>query len=91
MYVRVAESVQTRLPNNVWTQTKILCPNNVIYATLSQVTCFFEGFGAKYGKKQCFMVKKCTITWYILEIQGVQGNEFAKFAITRQNDAFVAN
>ena len=84
MYVRVAESVQTRLPNNVLTQTKIVCPNNVIYAILSQVTCFFEGFGAKYAQKQCFMVKKCTI-------QGVQGNEFAKFAITRQNDAFVAN
>ena len=35
------------------------------------------------GQKQCFLGKKCIISWYILHIY--------KFAITRKNDAFVAN
>ena len=34
------------------------------------------------GQKQCFLGKKCIISWYILHIY--------KFAITRKNDAFVA-
>ena len=39
------------------------------------------------GQKQCFLGKKCTITWYILHISV---SYFCKFAITRKNDAFVA-
>ena len=62
MYVRVAEFGRTRSPKNVCTRMKILCPINVIYAILSQVTRFFEGFGARYAQKQCFMVKEYTVT-----------------------------
>ena len=39
------------------------------------------------GQKQCFLGKKCTITWYILYIIL---NEICKFAIKHKNDAFVA-
>ena len=41
-----------------------------------------------FGQKQCFLGKKCTITWYLLYIIL---NKICKFAITRENDAFVAN
>ena len=49
-----------------------------------------EIFGKKsafLGQKQCFLGKKCTITWYILHISP---SYFCKFAITRKNDAFDA-
>ena len=40
------------------------------------------------GQKQCFLGKKCSITWFILHISL---SKFCKFAITRKNDAFDAN
>ena len=40
-----------------------------------------------FDQKQCFLGKKCTITWYILHILLYK---ICKFAITRKNDAFVA-
>ena len=51
---------------------------------------FLEDFGGKsafLGQKKCFLGKKCTITWYILQILLSLS---CKFAITRKNDAFVA-
>ena len=38
--------------------------------------------------KQSFLDKKCTVTWYSFHITL---NKICKFAITRKNDAFVAN
>ena len=38
-------------------------------------------------QKQCFLGKKCTITWYILHIMLIK---ICKFAITRKYYAFVA-
>ena len=39
------------------------------------------------GQKQCFLGKKCTITWYILHILL---SKICKVVITRKNNAFVA-
>ena len=52
---------------------------------------FLEDFGSKsalLGQIQCFLVKKCTMTWYILHIIL---NLICKFAITHKNDAKIAN
>ena len=57
------------------------------YAILSRIKIcrdlrtFWRSLGKKspfLSQKQCFLGKKCTITWYI----------FCKFAITRKNNAF---
>ena len=39
------------------------------------------------GQKQCFLGKKCTITWYVLHILL---SEFANLQLGAKNDAFVA-
>ena len=56
---------------------------------LSRFTHFLEIFGPKSafdGSKIAFLDKKCTITWYMLQITiGRTG----KFAITSKNDVFV--
>ena len=51
---------------------------------------FLEIFGQKkclFCQKQCFLDKKCTITWYIFHILL---SWYCKFAVTRKNNAFVA-
>ena len=53
-------------------------------------TFFFRSLGKKsalLGQKQCFLGRKCTITWYILHILL---SLICEFAISRKNDAFVA-
>ena len=59
-----------------WTQTKILGPNIryfvIVVLRFVAIYAIFCGLWAKksalWGQKQCFLSKKCTITWYILHI-----------------------
>ena len=44
--------------------------------------CFF------FGQNQCFLDKKCTISWYALHIYTELNLQFANYA---KKDAFVAN
>ena len=58
----------------VWTRTKI-SSLNIRYLSRIKICCnlrtFWRSLGknsAFLGQKQCFMGKKCTITWYVLHI-----------------------
>ena len=58
---------------------------------MSRFKCFLGDFGQKsvffLGQKQCFLGKKCTITWYVLHILL---SEFANLQLGAKNDPFVA-
>ena len=51
----------------VWTRTKILSPN-IRYFVAKQDFSRFTPFLEIFWQNQCFLGKKCTITWYILHI-----------------------
>ena len=58
----------------VWTRTKILSPNIGYFVANSRFVAIYALFGRLWtksvvlGPKQCFMVKKCIIIWYIYYI-----------------------
>ena len=58
----------------VWTQTKSLSPNIRYFVAISRFVANYALFGNLWTKKcfwdqkQCFLGKKCTISWYILHI-----------------------
>ena len=57
------------------------------YKDMSGITHFLGPKKCLWGQKQCFLGKRCTITWYVLHIIL---SWIDKFAITCKNDAFVA-
>ena len=68
-------------PNTLFCHDIKICRDLLTLGNLRAKKCSF------LGQKQCFLGKKCTITWYILHIIL---SEICIFAITRKNDAFVA-
>ena len=66
----------------------LLCRNINICGYLHT---FWKTWGKKFflgGQPQCFLGKKCIITWFILDILL---SWICKFAIMRKNDAFFAS
>jgi hypothetical protein len=71
-----------------WTKATILIPNIRYYVSISRFVGIYALLGAVLsGQMQCFLGKKCPITWCIFYIIL---NEICNFAIERKNDAFVA-
>ena len=61
-------------------------PEHSLFCRELRFFAIYAHFG-DFGQKQCFLDKKCTITFYILDILLRQ---ICKFANKRKNDAFVA-
>ena len=58
------------LRRKVWTWTKILSTNICYRIAISKFVAIYALFGrlrAKKWQQQCFLGKKCIITWYILQ------------------------
>ena len=76
------------LRRRVWNQTlfcrdiKICCDVCTFWKSLGKKESFF------LYQKQCFFVKKCSITWYIMQIIL---SKISKFAITCKNDILSRN
>ena len=82
------------LRRKVWTWRKILSPIIRYFVAILRFVAIYALFGnlrAKkstcLGQKQCFLGKKCTITWHIVHIILIQ---ICKFAISPKSDAFAA-
>ena len=63
------------LRRKVWTRTKIVSSNIRYFVVIFRFVTIYALFGnlwAKkmlfFGQKQCFLGKKCTITWYVVVV-----------------------